>query len=174
MSAALVCGQGTYRRGLRFVGTPRSSSANPDRQCQRGRWSSHFVIAPWVYFRSGDLRRFSSDWQIFCPLAPENPVQSEDGRFAATLFHQPVDWDLRVFHRLDSKNAAASFGSASNSMTYGLIAICPYVSVFLISALELFLSCCGYQGGVVFRLSLGRRGLGSWVSLTEIGIVVIF
>lgn len=48
-------------------------------------------------------------------------------------------------------------------MTYGIIAICPYVSVFLIFALELVLSCCGYQGGVIFRLSLGRWGtLGRW------------
>ena len=131
------------------MGTPRSSSARPGQQCQRGRWRSHFVIAAWVYSRSGDLRCFSSDWQIFCPLAPENPVQGENGGLAATLFHQPVDWDLRVFHRLDSKNAAASFGSASNSMTYGLIAICPYVSVLLSSDLELFLSCCSYQGGGV-------------------------
>ena len=31
---------------------------------------------------------------------------------------------------LDSKNAAASFGSISNSMPYGLIAICPYIVRF--------------------------------------------
>jgi hypothetical protein len=46
----------------------------------------------------------------------------------------------------------------SFGMTYGLIAICPYILVVLILALELFLSCCGYQLGVVFRLSLGRWG----------------
>ena len=68
-------------------------------------------------------------------------------------------------------------------MTYGLIAICPYVSVLLLSALELFLSCCGYQGGVVFRFSFVIGAAWSrvsglvdwdWVSLTGIGIVVIF
>ena len=48
-------------------------------------------------------------------------------------------------------------------MTYELIAICPYVYNLLIFDLELFLSCFGYQWGVVFRLSLGRWGtLGRW------------
>gem|GEM_PF-2092239 len=60
ISAALVCGQGTYRRGLRFVGTPRSSSANPDRQCQRGRWRSRFVIAPWLCQTGRPAQRSSS------------------------------------------------------------------------------------------------------------------
>ena len=41
----------------------------------------------------------SRDWQIFYPLAPEDPLQGEDGGFAATLFHQPGYRNLRAFHR---------------------------------------------------------------------------
>jgi hypothetical protein len=37
------------RATLRSGRTPRSSSANTVRRCQRGRWRSHLVIAPWVF-----------------------------------------------------------------------------------------------------------------------------
>ena len=43
---------------------------------------------------------FSSACRRFCPLAPENPVQSENDGLAAALFHQSGYRDLRAFHRL--------------------------------------------------------------------------
>ncbi len=84
-----------HTRGVPLNGNAEVLLGLPLVSGAKGRWRSHL----------GNVSRrspigSSSDWQIFCPLAAEDFLQSENDGFAAALFHQSGYRDLRAFHRL--------------------------------------------------------------------------